>query len=471
LKLIIAVLLPLSIFAGTIDFQSALDKTLQNNKSLKAKKLDIEISKEVLNEAEGYNYGSLVFSENISRTNSAAYVFGMKLSSREADFGDFGFSDFLTPMGAAISGAANGTQPPDMSSVLNVQPNDLNYPDDRTNYETKVKYELPIFTGFKLDSAQKMAKLQILAKKAKYGFDEKQLSLEVLKAYNGAVAAKEFVQATQKAKEATNAFVKLANELFKEGLVTSIDVKQARVYDIGVDAKIIESQNRFDLALAYLRFLTNDPSINGVQGFNTVSKQVLIPGELKSKALQNRDDFKWMEYNKKTMKEKINFEASEDYPKIGAMVEYGYNDNTFSVSNMDDKDYYLAAVGISYNVFDGFVTKAKKQKAKIEHKKMQHLHEYMKEGIKLEVEKNILNLKAKKKIFQQKQLTQNLADEVLQQSTQMYKNHLISMNDLLMQQANNQKAIAETIFAKYEKSLAAAALKLSLGESLRDTKE
>jgi outer membrane protein TolC len=178
-----------------------------------------------------------------------------------------------------------------------------------------------------------------------------------------------------------------------------------------------------------------------------------------------------MEYNKKTMKEKINFEASEDYPKIGAMVEYGYNDNTFSVSNMDDKDYYLAAVGISYNVFDGFVTKAKKQKAKIEHKKMQHLHEYMKEGIKLEVEKNILNLKAKKKIFQQKQLTQNLADEVLQQSTQMYKNHLISMNDLLMQQANNQKAIAETIFAKYEKSLAAAALKLSLGESLRDTKE
>lgn len=45
------------------------------------------------------------------------------------------------------------------------------------------------------------------------------------------------------------------------------------------------------------------------------------------------------------------------------------------------------------------------------------------------------------------------------------------MNDLLMQQANNQKAIAETIFAKYEKSLAAATLKLSLGESLKDIKE
>ncbi len=471
MKLLIGLCLPIAVFAGTIDFQTALDKTLQNNKSLKAKRLDIEVSKQSLEEAKGYSYGNLVFSENVSRTNSAAYVFVSKLSSREADFGDFGFSDFLTPMGAAISGAANGVQPSDMSSILDIQPDDLNYPDDRTNYETKVKYEIPLFTGFKLDSAQKMAKLQLLANQAKYSFDEKQLSLEVLKAYNGAVAAKEFMQATKKAKEATAAFVELANELFKEGLVTSIDVKQARVYDIGVDASIIEAENRFNLAIAYLKFLTNDDSINDIKEFKTVSKQLSLQKELKSKALQNREDFKWMDYNKKTMKEKINYEASENYLQVGAMVEYGFNDDTFSVSRMDEHDYYLAAVGISYKMFDGFVTKAKKEKAKIEHKKMEHLYEYMKEGIKLEVEKNILNLKAKKKIYEQKQLTQNLADEVLDQSTQMYKNHLISMNDLLMQQANNQKAIAETIFAKYEESLAAATLKLSLGESLKDIKE
>ena len=91
----------------------------------------------------------------------------------------------------------------------------------------------------------------------------------------------------------------------------------------------------------------------------------------------------------------------------------------------------------------------------------------MKDGIKLEVEKNILTLKAKEKVLNQKIKAQKLSDEVLEQSSQMYKNHLINMSNLLMQQANQQKASAETIMAKYEKSLAAAKLKISLGESLK----
>lgn len=460
--------IPALLFSQTVDFRGALDKTLANNKSLKAKKLEIEISKQALEEARGYNYGQLVFSENISRTNHPGYVFGAKLASKEATFNDFGFGHFIDNMSGLMNpGTFNATK----TSLLAHKPNELNDPDSRTNFETKVRYELPVFTGFKLDSAQKMAKLQMMAKKAKYEFDEKQLSMEVLKAYNGAVAAKEFVKATGKAKEATDAFVIFAKELFKEGLVTSIDVKQAQVYDMGVDTKMVEANNSFQLALAYLRFLTGDETISDIASFKTISQELTLQNDLKNRALANRDDFKWMKYNKDTMKEKITFDSADNHFQIGAMVEYGYNDDTFSVVDMGEHDYYMAAVGISYKIFDGFVTKAKKQKAKIEHKKMLHNFEYMKEGIKLEVEKNILNLKAKAEVYEQKKHAQSLSEEVLEQSTQMYKNHLISMNDLLMQQANKQKATAQTIFAKYEKSLAAAALKLSLGEPLKGKKE
>jgi outer membrane protein TolC len=91
----------------------------------------------------------------------------------------------------------------------------------------------------------------------------------------------------------------------------------------------------------------------------------------------------------------------------------------------------------------------------------------MKDSIKLEVKNNLLKLKAKNKILIQKTKAKNLAEDILNQSTQMYQNQLISMNDLLIQQANEQKATAETILANYEKSLIAAKLKLSLGESLK----
>jgi len=442
----------LFLYSYTIDFNKSLDKTLENNKGLKAKKLEIEKAKISIDEVTGYNYGNLVFNENISRTNHAGYVFGMKLASREATFGDFGFNEF------DMTGATN---------PLPVQPKDLNYPDTRTNYETKVVYQAPLFTGFKLDSAKKMAQLQLLAQKAKYMYDEKNLSLEVVKAYNGAVAAREFIKATQKAKDATNSFVEFASELYKEGLVTNIDVKQAKVYDMGVESRKIEAQNRFELAIAYLQFLTSDYEISNVGDFKTISMDIVTISAIESDIYENRDDYQWMKYNTQTFKSKIDFDSAQKYPTVGIQAEYGYNDDTFSTSNISEKDYYMGAIGISYTLFDGGVTSKKSQKAKIEYNQIVNNFEYMKDGIKLEVEKNILTLKAKKKVLKQKIKAQKLSDEVLEQSSQMYKNHLINMSNLLMQQANQQKANAETIMAKYEKSLAATKLKISLGESLK----
>lgn len=465
-KTVILFCAPLLLFSKTINFETALDLALQNNKELKAKKLEVEKTKASLKEAKSYDLGKLIFNENISRTNNAGYVFGAKLASREATFGDFGFSDFLTPLGIAINNAANDIPPSDMSALLKTQPNDLNYPEARTNYETKLSYDVPIFTGYKLQNAKEMAKLQVMANEVKYKFDEKALGLEVLKAYNGAVAAKHFITAVKKAKNATNSFVTYATELYKEGLVTQIDVKQAKVYDMGVNAKIIEAQNHFQLALAYLRFLTDDKEIDDVESFINIQTSTKVLETIQNEALQKRDDYAWMGYNVKTMQKKIHFDSAEIYPMIGAHIEYGTNDDTFTVSS--DKDYYVLAVGLQYTLFDAQRTSLAKQKAKIDYQKTKHYYEYMKDGIKLEIEKNYLTLKAKKEVLKEKQKAQNLAEEVLEQSEQMYKNHLINMTNLLMQQANAQKAEAEAILAKFDESIAAAQLKLSLGKSLKD---
>jgi len=455
MKKLILLISPLILYGYTIDFEHSLLKTVKMNKGLKAKKLAIEESKLDLDISKSYDYGSLVFNENISKTNNAGYAFGMKLSSKEATFADFGFADFLS----------HSPSPMD-ASVLKVQPDDLNNPEARTNYETKLTYALPLFTGFKLQNAKKMAKLQVLAQTARYSYDEKRLGLEVLKAYNGAVAAKEFIKATTKAKKATSSFVNLAHELFKEGLVTSIDVKQAKVYDMDVEAEIVKAHNRYELAISYLRFLTSDKDISDVGVFKNIENNIENLKLLQNKAYDTRDDYRWMKYNTETMKAKIDMEKADFFPKIGAQIEYGYNDDEFN--NIDNEhDYYMGAIGLSYNLFDGFITSSKKQKAQIDYKKTKHYYEYMKDGIKLEVEKNVLTLQAKKKILKQKIKANNLSDEVLEQSQELYKNHLINMSNLLMQQANQQKANAEMILAKYEKSLAAGKLKVSLGESLK----
>ncbi len=464
-KIIAISILPIFSYSFEINFTEALDLALQNNKELKAKKLSIAKAKEDLKEAKGYDYGTLKFNENYSRTDHAGYVFGMKMAQRGATFSDFGFDYFIDNMGGLMSNSSS-TQAATRSDLLAHEPNELNNPDDHSNFETKLSYDIPLFTGFKLSSAKDMSKLQVKANEAKYTYDEKALGLEVLKAYNGAVAARYFIDATTKAKEATSSFVEFANELYNEGLVTAIDVKQAGVYDLGVNARYEEANNRYQQALAYLRFLTGNTGINGVKEFINILPTTSELTTLQDNAIQNRDDYTWMDLNTQTMKKKIDFDSAGEYPMVGAHAEYGYNEESVSMDN--DQSYYLLAVGLEYKIFDGMKISTAKQKAKIEYQKTNYYFEYMKDGIKLQVENNLLNLQTKQKILKEKIKAGDLADEVLLQSKEMYKNNLINMSNLLMQQANAQRARAEVIKSKYDVTIAAAELKLSLGESLKE---
>ncbi|MEO1924003.1 MAG: TolC family protein [Nautiliaceae bacterium] len=449
------------VFAKTVDFDSVLKEALENNLELKAKKLNIDKAKSQLEEAKGYDWGKLIFSEEVSRTNNAMYVFGMKLGSREATFRDFGFADFLANMPGLMAGTTSGDK------VLSIQPKDLDHPGSRTNFNTKFVYEVPIFTGFKLKYAKEMAKLQVLANKFKFQNDKNKLAIEVLKAYNGAVAAKYFIDALKKAKETTTSFVKMVNDFYNQGMATTTDLLEAKKRDTEVDAMMIEAKNKYSLALAYLRFLSDDEDISDVGEFKNLIPKNASLYKLKKIAIKNRSDLKWMKKNVETMKAKIKFEKSAKYPMVGAHLEYGWNDNKLTLSSK--KDYYLAAAGMNWNIFDKSIN-AKVQKSKIEAMQTNYYYKYMKKGIALEVEQKYLNYKTKKAVVKEKLTNKELAEEILKKYTFMYKQGMITMPILLMKEAEARKARAELIKAKYDEALAAAELKKALGDLVKESK-
>jgi len=133
----------------------SLDHALQ---LLDKKNLEIKVSKfeETMKKydelvVEGKNWGSLTISLQALRSNDAGNVFGFKLQSREATFGDFGAQEFMNNFGACQNGdmAACGrmyTQPPE----------NLNYPAPRNHFLTKLTYQVPLYTGGKLSEYKKI---------------------------------------------------------------------------------------------------------------------------------------------------------------------------------------------------------------------------------------------------------------------------------------------------------------------------
>lgn len=442
-KIYLSLLLASVTYAQSVNFDRILDLTLKNNKDLKNQQLNLDLAKLNTKTIDAVSLGKLSVTEELSRTNHSGYVFNSKLSSREATFRDFGFAQ--------------------QNEGMDVQPRDLNYPDARNNYNTKLIYEIPLFTGFKLSNQKDILELQEKANEIKYNLDKKELTIEVLKAYNSAVVAKEFVSALQKAKIAISQIVKSADAFHKEGLVTKIDFNEAKVYELNINSQLIEASNNFQLALAYLRFLSSDDSISDVEALENINSEIPEKNLLYTQALENRDEIKMQDIQVNATKKNIDIANSAYYPSVYSHLEYGFNDNTLTLD--DEKDYYMALVGINLTLFDN-TRDIEKQKSKIEYARASLNSEKLKDAIKLELEKTTLNLETKEKILKEKIEAKNLAADVLEQSKLLYKNHLISMTTLLSQEANFRKNEALLIDARYEKSLALAKINLALGKNI-----
>ena len=446
-KIYLSLLLASFSYAQSVNFDKILDLTIKNNKDLKQQQLSIDSSKLDIDYIDSISYGKASLSHEISRTNHSGYVFNSKLSAREASFDDFGFSQ--------------------MNEGLKTEPKNLNYPEDRNNFTTKLSYDIPLFTGFKLSNQKDILKLQEKANEIKYNLDVKELEFEVLKAYNSAVVAKDFIKALEKAKESIEFMKNGAIAFHKEGLVTKIDVNEAKVYESNINSQLLEAQNNFQLALAYLGFLSSDDSIKDVEELENIYFKFPNEEELYAKALDNRDEVKMQNIQVNATKKNIEIANSSYYPSVYSHLEYGYNDDKVTVDS--DKNYYIAMIGISLTLFDN-TRSIEKQKNKIEYQKASLNEEKLKDAIKLELKKAILNLETKEKVLAQKIEAKDLANDILNQAKLQYKNQLISMTTLLQQEANFRKNEALLIQARYEKSLALASLNLILGKNIKEEK-
>ena len=194
-----------------------------------------------------------------------------------------------------------------------------------------------------------------------------------------------------------------------------------------------------------------------------------IPQEnlLYNQALENRDEDKMQNIQVSATKKNIEIANSAYYPSVYSHLEYGFNDNKLTLD--DEKDYYMALVGVNLTLFDN-TRDIEKQKSKIEYAKASLNNEKLKDAIKLELQKTILNLQTKEKILLEKVEAKNLAADVLEQSKLLYQNHLISMTTLLQQEANFRKNEALLIQARYEKSFAIAKINLALGKNIKEEK-
>jgi len=448
LKRYLVVLLTVPLFAGinNLSLNQALKIVKKHNLEIRIAKFNQKMKKIESKIAKGYSYGKVDLTVQGMRSNDAGNVFGFKVQSREATFGDFGFSEFLAPLGGAIYGASKGVAPADMSGLLNTQPKDLNYPDARNHYLTKLTFMLPIYTGGKLNEYRKIStKMYNMSK-----LDSKKVLnnkiFQTRKTFYDIALVENYISNLGKIISNIKRLEHIVSSMKKEGYAKDIDMLE-------VQARKAEAQNMYsqaklnrELAYQFLSFLLN----RDVDSIRRISDMAKTPRVSKSDIGKNLDIQKAI-MGLEVAKMAVKVERSNFLPQIGAFGEYGSADNKL-FDEFKDKDFYTVGVQVKWNIFNGGIDANNLEKAKVREMRVRDQVELAKKGIALHIKKLQSEIKTGNSKIRSFKAQYRFANKVYKNYQARYREGMVSISDLLIKQSKQLEILLKLLTVKNERN-------------------
>jgi len=409
--------------------EEALSILKNNNLEIKAADLDVQSAQEEEETVSGMNWGKLDFVQDFARSNDAGNVFGFKLTSREATFGDFGFSEF------------NPALPPE--TLLQTQPNDLNYPDSRNFFQSKLRYEIPLFTGFALSSysdiMESMTRIKSLEKEEVINEKIYQLrkSYYDMKLLDDSITnLTTILQNIQKLENTTQNMIDV-------GYAKKIDLLEVKAKKGNVERLLVHMNSNKKLLYHYLSFLLNDD----ITTITTPSTDVELPLLEDEEVLSSNLDIQKASTGLKIRENMLETSQAAYYPTLGAFAEVATADDTF-LGDASDHSAYTVGARLTWNLFNGGIDNAKIEKSKIEHMKMLSQVELAKNGIALKLAKTRTEIATADEEIASLNKELALASAIYKNYEGRYKEKLSSMNDVIIKQSMQIEKILQLQIAK-----------------------
>ncbi len=425
-----------------LSLDRALDIMKQENLELKISKFNEQMKEYEAKVARGHSYGKADISFQAIRSNSAGNVFGFKLESREANFGDFGAEEFMNNMGAAQNG--------DMAAAARMYtkpPNELNYPGSRNHFQTKLSYQVPLYTGGKLDQYKKITnalyKMSIL--------DTKKLMQEKIfqteKTFYDISLVEDYIINLNEIINNIDKLEDIVSSMKEEGYAKEIDKLEVKARKSEVQSMLSKAEFNQKLAYQYLSFLLN----SDVKSIQTINSSISMPKVVKEEVQQTNLDIQKAQLGLKITDMNIKLQKSNLLPEVGGFGEYSSADNT-PFNKFFDKDSYTLGVQAKWNIYDGDINKNNLEKAKIENMKVQEQVNLAKRGIYLKVRKTITQIKSKEAEIRSLETQLEFADKVYENYRERYKEGISSISDVLIKQSKSIEVLLKLLTAKNDRN-------------------
>jgi len=423
-----------------LSLSQAIDIALKQNLEVKAARAKFRSSLAEKSMATSGFFPRADLTEVFSRSNNPVYFFGTRLNQ-----GKFVMSD--------------------------MQIGRLNDPPTLNNFLTRLKIVQPVFNGGDVWIGHQQAKLMVESTREKKTQKEKAVILDVIEAYDGVLMAQAFHNVILDALKTAKEHVRLAESMYKEGLVVKSDLLSARVYLLSLQEEEIRAKNMVIMAMSALNDAIGFPLHWSYKLTGTMvgGPPPTYPVDtFWQKALAGRNDLKSLKFKEMVALKEIKKSKLRFLPSLNLMGNWENYDEDFGQGG--GKDWSLMVVA-NLNLFGGGYDKAKYDKAKADYERVHFLRMRMESGIKLQVRQAYLKVKTAAKQIRVAQNAVEQARESLRIVRNRYKNRLTTMVDVLDREVALKSAEVRLTQAKYNYETGTARLKFAIGNLSKEFPE
>lgn len=327
----------------------------------------------------------------------------------------------------------------------------LNDPAKIQNFATKIEIQQPLINIDGLYERQ-AAKAKMEASQLQTERTKEYLELEVSKAYMQLQLAYKAVKVLEKADVTGKANLKLVENYFKQGMLQKTDLLNVQVRVNEINNQLQYAKSNVQNASDYLAFLLNEDTNGKVfkpleELENTISIE-----SLNTEISENRKDIQAMNKSSEAYQKMMQSSKMGFLPRLNAFGSYELYDDKFLQT---DAKGYLVGAQLSWNVFDGYKSIGKYDKAKADFQKAEVETEQYKKQSQLELNKTNRQLKdAENKVnlsqlaFEQSQeafrIRQNRFAQGLEKTTDL----LQSETQMIQKELEHLQAVFEYNFTK-----------------------
>lgn len=403
-----------------LTLEQAIIKLKNDNLEINIAKLDETIASLEHEMANGHYFGSLDVTQSALRSNDALSVFGFKLQSREATFGDFGFSQF------------DASNP----NVLNVMPNDLNKPKPRNHFQTTLEYTMPLYTGGKLEAYAKITQALKGLKSLDHRSMIAQKIFEAKKAFYTLSLMLFYEKELEKVLSTAEAFEKVVHTMHEEGYAKKSDLLEVKAKKSDINRFLSQTRAHQELLRHFLSFLLNE------EVMSIVPVQNEIPlGEVKEEMLLERNlEIQKASKGLEMSRHMVEVQKSAFLPTIGLFAQYGSGDDRLW-NDFSQKDAYTLGLQLRWNLFRGGVDSKALEKSRVENLKAQQQLSLAQKGTLLKwknIMTQIINDGFEIESLKEKR---TLAKAIYDNYAGRYHEKLVPIHEVLMKQSEEISAV------------------------------